>query len=412
MRLASDELDRQADALMAMVGDGATVVAGCLSAEPRYLMRALCRRAEGLAQVDLAAGMFLGDYDFLSAGSIRFRTWFPPGTLGQHRAVDRRIEYLPVGWAQVVDYLTERLVIDVLLIQVSAADDEGYHSFGTSASYVAPAAGIARRVIAEVNHAMPRTFGARIHSSRLDGVVDVDYPVPAFPQRPSAALDERIARNVSDLIADERTLQVGVGSIPDAVVRRLAFEGRRGMRFHGALPASVIALADCGGLAPQPGAITVCEALGDRDLYDFIDGNESVRMVGADETHAARRLVAVPRLTCLNSALSVDLFGQVNTEYLDGHQAGAVGGAVDFSGAATWSGNQGIVALRSTARADTVSRIVPVLESPTVSLPRHATQFVVTEHGVADLRDKTVEERRRAIAMVAHPAFRSALASA
>ena len=405
------DLEREADQLLKAVVDGDFVVAGALGAEPRYLMGAFTRRAAELSRLDLAAGMFLGGYDFLNAPSVRFRTWFPPGTVGGRAFSPDRIEYLPMGWAQVVEYLTDRARIDVLLLQVSPADADGFHSFGSSASYLAPAAKVARHVIAEINHSMPTTYGERIHSSELAGAIEVDYPLPAFPRRAPAAIDEQIARNVTALVEDDSTLQFGVGSIPDAVLGRLAAEGRRGMRLHAAIPMSILDFVASGGLVEEKGAITIGEALGDQALYDFIDRNERVRMVGGDVTHAVAALVTVPRLTSINSALSVDVYGQVNTEYVDGRHVGAVGGAIDFSRAATWPGNRGIVALRSTTSAG-VSRIVPDLGAATVSLPRDSTQFVVTEHGVADLRDKTIKERRREIAKVAHPSFRSSLEEA
>ncbi|GAA2862668.1 acetyl-CoA hydrolase/transferase C-terminal domain-containing protein [Pseudonocardia halophobica] len=403
----SDEHTSRARELLEMVEDGALVVAAALGTQPRHLLRALGVRARSLSRVDLAAGMFFSDYAVLDAPSVRFRTWFPPGTAPGQEVPADRVEYLPMSWAQVVDWLAHRAEPDVLLVQLSPADTDGWHSFGVSSSYSAAAARAARLVIAEVNAQMPCTRGERIHASELAGVLHVDHPVPGYPRRPPAEVDAVIAEHVASLVTDARTLQAGVGSIPDAVYAQLAKEGRRDLRVHGSATSGLVDLHAAGCLANGPSLVG--EVLGDQQLYDFVADNPNVEMVGGESTHAAAALLGVPNLTCINSALSVDVFGQVNTEYIGGRHVGAVGGAIDYSRAAVWPGNQGIVALRATAARGTVSRIVPNLDAATVSLPRDSTQFVVTEFGVADLRDKTVPERRRELARVAHPSFRSSL---
>jgi 4-hydroxybutyrate CoA-transferase len=397
----------QARELVELVGDGDLVVAAALGTQPRALLRALADRARDLSRVELAAGMFFSDYTVLEAPSVRLRTWFPPGTAPGQSVPPERYEYLPMGWAQVVDWLRHRARPDVLLVQLSPADADGWHSFGISSSYSAAAARAARLVIAEVNPRMPHTRGERIHASELAGVLQVDHPVPGYPRRPPGETDAAIAAHVAGLVADDRTLQAGVGSIPDAVYARLATEGRRGLRVHGSAGPGLMDLHAAGCMADGPSLVG--EVLGDQRLYDFVADEPRVEMVGGERTHAADALLGVPNLTCINSALSVDTYGQVNTEYLSGNHVGAVGGAIDYSRAAVWPGNQGIVALRATAARGTVSRIVPDLGVATVSLPRDSTRYVVTEFGVADLQDKTVPERKRALAHIAHPAFRSSL---
>lgn len=399
-------LPERARALLEIVGDDDLVVAGALGTQPRTLLRALADRARGLSRVELAAGMFFSDYSVLAAPSIRFRSWFPPGTAPGQDNHAGGVEYLPLSWAQVVDWIGRRRP-DVLLVQLSEADADGWHSFGVSSSYNAPAARAARAVIAEVNPHMPRTRGARIHRSELAGVLHVDHPVPTYPRRSPSETDLTIAGHVAALIEDGRTIQAGIGAIPDAVFGTLAQQGRRGMRVHGSASSGLLTLHRAGCMVDEPAVVG--EVMGDQELHDAVDDTGLVTMVGGERTHSAAALLAVPDLTCVNSALSVDLYGQVNTEYVAGRHTGAVGGAIDYSRAATWPGNRGIVALRSTTARDTVSRIVPALDAATVSLPRDSTQFVVTEYGVADLRDKTVPERRRELARIAHPAFRSSL---
>lgn len=401
-------LKRQAAELMAMVPDGARVLAGALSTAPTHLLDALADRARLLEHLELAAGMFLTDYTFLEPPAVSFRTWFPPGTVGKRTVDPTKVAYLPMSWSQVISWASSGEV-DVLLLQLSPADQDGFHSFGTSASYTAPAAGAARLILAEINHRQPFTYGARIHHSRLDGFVEVDEPLPTFPRKTPTEADLAIAHHVATLIGDECTLQLGVGSVPDAVLGVLAQETRQGIRIHGNASNGLMDLVARGCVSDDDDAILVGEALGDQTLYDFIDHNPGIRMVGGDRTHGARALMEVPRLVSLGAALSVDVYGQVNTEYVDGRHVGAVGGAIDFTRAANWPGNTSIIALRSTTSDGTRSRIVSSLDAATVSLPRDSTQLVVTEHGVADLRNKTVAERRDALTAIAHPAFRAQL---
>ncbi|ALL79244.1 hypothetical protein AD006_32170 (plasmid) [Pseudonocardia sp. EC080610-09] len=405
--MAPQDTARRARELVEVVGDGDLIVSAALGTQPRHLLRALADHAARLSRIELAAGMFFSDYAVLTSPAVRFRTWFPPGTAPGQSVPGDRVEYLPMGWAQVVDWLTHRAQPDVAVLQVSTADADGWHSYGISSSYTSAAVRAARLVLAEVNPQMPRTRGARVHRSELDGVLEVDEPVPEYPRRSPAEVDHAIAEHVAGLVTDGRTLQAGVGSIPDAVFRRLAKEGRHDLRIHGAAGPGLLELHNAGCLAEGP--MTVGEVMGDRELYDAVDDSPLITMVGGDRTHSAAALLAVPNMTCINSALSVDVYGQVNTEYVDGRHVGAVGGAIDYSRAATWPGNEGIVALRSTTSRGAVSRIVPRLDAATVSLPRDSTRFVVTEYGVADLRDRTVPERRSALARIAHPAFRSSL---
>lgn len=398
-----------ARAALEIVRDGDTVVSGATNGAPLTLLRAFADRAADLTHVRLAAGLFLTDYSFLKAPAIDFVTWFPPGPRITAAVDAGRIDYLPFGWAQVVDWLTTRTTIDVALVQLGPADAEGYHSFGVSSSYIAPAVDCAKYVIAEVNAQMPVTRGRRVHASGLDAVVHVDRPVPSYPTRAPSAVDVEVARHVAGLIAPGSTLQVGVGAVPDAVLQILADTGVGDLRLHSTLSQGALKLAESGALAAGPGVARVGDILGDADLHAWVHDNDRIVMVDARTTHAARALVEVPQFVSLNSALSVDVYGQVNSEYVDGVHAGAVGGAADFVRAGQWPGNRSIIALGSTARRGTASRIVPAFDGATVSVARDAVNYVVTEYGVADLSDKSVTERRRALAGIAHPSFRSSL---
>jgi len=398
---------RLARKAMAHIQDGAQVVVGSLTSEPRHLMLALQERAASLSRVDLWGGMLLSDYGFLAAPSIKFTTWFPPGTVGRRQIPAGRIEHLPLSWAQVTEVLRERAKSLVVMVQVAPADEDGFHSLSLSAGHVGAIINEAAIVLAEVNPNLPTTRGQRVHASQLSVAIPSPTPVPEFPSTPATEADRRIARSVAELLDNNITIQVGVGTVPDVCLRELARQGFAGLRVHSAATEGVVDLALAGALALGADVVRVGEVLGGRRLYDFVDGNHQVELVSARQTHYADALMGVDRLNCVNSAISVDAYGQVNCEYLDGLHRGAVGGLADFAHAATWPGNRSVIALRSTSSGDRRSRIVPQLDAATVSVSRDLTQFVVTEYGVADLRGASVRERRNALAAIAHPRFRS-----
>jgi 4-hydroxybutyrate CoA-transferase len=391
------------------VTDGACVIVGSLAAEPRYLMQALAERATRLRRVDVWAGMLLSDYSFLGIPSLRFTTWFPPGTLSRHPVALDRVRFLPLSWAKVAELVQVKARDAVVMLQVAAADEDGYHSLSLSAGHMGLALEEARVILAEVNPNLPRTRGARVHSSRLTMAIPVDSPVPAFPGGVAGDVERAVAARVAHLIDDDVTLQAGVGVVPDACLCALAQAGRTGLRIHSSASEGVVELARAGALAAGPAVVRAGEILGGPRLYDFVAGNEQVELVDARHTHFPDALMAIDRLVSVNSAISVDVYGQVNTEYINGVHRGAVAGLADFAHAANWPGNRSIIALRSTTSDERHSRIVPRLDAETVSVSRDLTQFVVTEWGVADLRGATVDERRRALARVAHPQYRSSL---
>jgi len=400
---------RVARQAMRHVRDGARVIVGSMAAEPRHLMLALEERAASLGSVDLWAGMLLSDYGFLATPSIRFTTWFPPGTVGRRRIPAGRIEHLPLSWAQVAEVLRERASSSIVMVQVAPADDEGFHSLSLSAGHIGVVIDNAEVILAEVNDDLPQTRGRRVHASRLTVAIPSRAAVPQFPTATYTEADLRIARSVAELLDSDITLQVGVGAVPDACLGELARQGFTDLRIHSGATNGVLELARAGALAQGPEVIRVGEVLGSRQLYDFVHDNPLVELVDARQTHYPDALLAIDRLYCVNSAISVDTFGQVNCEYVRGEHRGAVGGLADFAHAASWPGNRSVIALRSTTSGAAESRIVPRLEAATTSLSRDLTEFVVTEYGVADLRGATVRQRRKALAAVAHPRYRSSL---
>ncbi len=401
-RSAADAIDE--------VRSGMTVGIGHVGAEPVSLTAELWSRADRLRDVTLVAGMMLTGYPFLKGpdSPFRLRTWFMPGTLMSGEMRDVVADYLPMNWTQTARYL-ESGVLDLAIVQVSEADAEGFHSLGISASQHLPMVRGARRIIAEVNAAMPRTCGdARVHASEIDILVRGDHGLIPFPNRAAGEVERRIGQAAAEWVPDGAWLQFGIGAIPSAMLEGLIDRGARGLRVLSQVtdPARVLLdSACCDG--PGPRAV-IGEVLGTEDLYRWSHENDRLFVTGAAATHAPEALMGRGQFVSVNSALEMDLFGQVNSEWLDGRQAGAIGGSMDFGMAAQFEGNLSVIALNSVT-AKGKSRLVPMLGAGPVTVPRSLVQVVVTEHGAADLRGLTVNERANALAAIAHPDHREAL---
>ena len=403
-----------AEAALAHVTDGMSVAFPHLSAEPEVLTKALWRRAEHLADITVTSGMLLSGYKFLSAPcakNIRFKTWFLPGTLLRKTAPDVKADYLPLTWAQTARYLMET-PFDVGLIQVSPADAEGYHSFGISCTAVKGIAHSAKLLIAQVNPHMPRTFGdSRIHASDIDILVEGAAPLAEYPNRPLDAIDAEIGRLIAEMIPDGSSLSLGVGGIPLAAASELIRKGARDLRFINTFtdPAMAVVAAGC-AVAENPKAHTG-DIFGTQALYDWVAENDAIALADALTTHRLEDFVRRKTVVSVNSALEIDLLGQVNAETIGGKQTGSMGGLVDFAAGGQVEGGMFILGLRSQTNTGK-PRIVTRLDGDIVSLSRTFVETVVTEYGVARLRGKTVRERAEALAQIAHPDDRAALLAA
>lgn len=410
MSRPSDKWLSAQDAVSA-IRPGMTVALGHVGVEPLSLTAALWERGPELRDVTLLAGMMLTGYPFLKderlREAFRLKTWFMPGSLLGPSA-NVAADYLPFDWMQTARFLVSG-VTDVALVQVGEADEDGYHSLGVSVGQHLPMLRGARKVIAEVNPAMPRTGGAAlVHHSRLDVLVRAEHPLIPFPHRAAGAADVAIANSVAAYVPDGATLQFGIGSIPGAVLDRLVDDGRRDLVIHSQVTDPARRLIEAGCCRADGPAARVGEVLGSEELYRWADRNPAIEMVDAFGTHAPEALAQVGNLVSVNSALEVDLYGQVNSESLDGRQVGAIGGSLDFAIGAQFPGNTAVIALRAATR-DGASRIVPCLPAGPVTTQRSLVQIVATEYGVADLRGLSVSERAVALANLAAPERREAL---
>jgi len=327
-------------------------------------------------------------------------------------------DYLPLRYSRIPETFRPggALPADAALIQVSPPDEHGYCSLGVSVGTTAPVAHEAPLVIAEINPRMPRTHGAgMLHVSEIDLAVEVEYPL--IPLKPARVTDvERaIAHHVAALIPDGATIQIGIGAVPQAILEALTRHRDLGVH-SGMLCDGMIPLAEAGVLTGarkslDPYRLAAGEILGTEPLFEFVDDNPAVLMLPATMSHGLDYLRHQATFVSINSALEVDLTGQVNAEWLDGRQVSGLGGSFDFVEAAMYApGGISILAMTATAARGTASRIVPRLNAGTaVTTPRHCIDYVVTEFGVADLRAKTLRERAADLTAIAHPQFRPSL---
>lgn len=320
--------------------------------------------------------------------------------------LDGRVHYVPATYSGTWDWLHQHARFDLALVQVSPPDAHGQCSLGVACDFTPAAWPRARRIVAHVNPAMPRTRGPTIPWDRLDAVVEQEAPLLEVPDpAPDPAMDA-VAARVAELVPDGATLQLGLGRLQSALLR--ALRGRRGLRIHsGMVSDGLLELLDDGALDAHADAVVAGVAIGTRPLYDRIGEVARFQPVGHTHDHAVLR--AIPRLTAVNSALSVDLLGQVNGEFLNGAQVSGVGGLPDFlRGARQSPGGCGIIALPASTPSGR-SRIVPLLPAGPVSVARVDADCIVSEHGIARLRHLDVHARARAIIAIAAPEHRPAL---
>jgi acyl-CoA hydrolase len=392
---------------------GDTLAWGQSHAEPRRLIRTLIEQRHAIGRTRLFLGIGMGgDVAPEHADAFDFLSYCGSGT-NRRLASEGLIDILPVHYSSLPGLLSQGpLKVDVLFLQVSPPDDQGRYSLGMAREYLLGPLKVARAVIGEVNPDVPWTFGDP-YLTREDFAALVTSDVPLAEEAPAGIgeVERAIGRNVAALIEDGSTLQVGIGSIPDAALAQLG--DRRDLGVHsGAIGEGIAALCEAGVVTNARKAIdaglTVAGSLiGGARLRAYAHRNPTLAMRGTAYTHAPHILGQLDRLVALNSAVEVDLSGQVNSEMARGRYVGAVGGIVDFLRAAAASaGGRPIVALPATAGGH--SRIVARIDG-SVTVARSEPVIVVTEYGAADLRGQTLSQRARSLISIAHPDHRETL---
>jgi 4-hydroxybutyrate CoA-transferase len=333
---------------------------------------------------------------------------------------DGRADFVPIFLSDVPAlFRSGRVPLDVALVQLSPPDGHGYCSLGTSVDAARAAVDAARFIVAEINDRMPRTHGnTAVPLGRIDAFVHTDRPLIEHPPARETAVEARIGELVAGLVEDRATLQMGIGAIPDAVLTRL-FD-KRDLGIHTEMFSDrLVDLIESGAVtnrfkAVHPGRTVASFVLGSRRVFDFIDDNPMVEFHGCDRTNDTHLIGLNPRVTAINSAIEVDLTGQVCADSMGHHIYSGIGGQMDFiRGAARSRGGKPIIALPSTAQGGQRSRIVPELTPGAgVVTTRGHVHWVVTEHGAVNLHGMSLRERADALISIAHPDARGELARA
>lgn len=394
------------------------VFVGSGAAEPNVLVNAMTARADELRDVNVLHILTLGDAPYVAAEyaeSFRHTAFFI-GPNVREAVAEGRADFMPIFLGEIPALFKERLPLDVALVHLSPPDKHGYCTVGVAADVVVSAVRHARRVVAEINPKMPRAWGNTIiHVDDIHAAVEVDYDLPELKSPAIDDVSAQIGRHVAGLIDDSDCLQLGIGTIPNAVLKELKDHTHLGVHTE-MLSDGIVELVECGAIDCtrknyHPDKVICSFVMGSRRLYDFVDDNPFVESYGNEFVNDPFNIARNDRMVAVNSAIQVDLTGQVNSDSVGTRPYSGIGGQVDFiRGAARSRGGRPIIALPSTARGGTVSRIQPTLmEGAGVVTSRGDVHYVVTEYGVANLYAKGVHERARALINISHPDFREEL---
>jgi 4-hydroxybutyrate CoA-transferase len=390
---------------------------GC--AEPETLVEALIRRAPDVQDVEIVHMMTMGAAPYVAremAGHFRHNAMFIGGNVRE--AINQgRADYTPIYLSEIEELFdTGVMPIDVALLQLSPPDPHGFCSFGVGVDTSLTAAKCARYVVAQINDQMPRTYGdSFIHVTEIDAIVDSSRPLCEMKQPLITDMHKAIACNVANLIEDGAVLQTGIGGIPDAVLPFLM--DRKDLAVHSELISDgVIPLINTGVITGarknfKPRKIILGFAIGTKRLFDFLDNNPIFEFHPTAYTNDPELIARNDNMVAINSALQIDLTGQVCSDSIGSQFYSGIGGQVDFlRGAARSKGGKSIIAIPSSAKDGTISRVVPMLNPGAgVVTSRGLIRYVVTEYGVAYLHGKTIRQRAQALIDIAHPKFREEL---
>jgi len=401
-------------------GDRVHVHQGC--SEPEELVRALLQRAPELRDVEIIHLATMGIADYTRPeyeGHFRHVAFFI-GSNVRAAVQEARADYVPIFLSEIEGLFRSGVMpIDVALIQCTPPDDYGYMSLGAGVDIAMTAAHCARHVIIEVNDQTPRTLGdSFLHVSKAHAIVEASHPLCEYRQAPVTEVHRAVARHVAALVPEGATLQMGIGEIPEAVLGALGDHQNLGVHSE-MVPDGIVDLIQAGVVNNEkktlhPNKVIAGFVLGTRRLFDFINDNPIFEFHPTSYCNDPIIIARNERMVAINSAIEIDLTGQVCADSLGYMPYSGIGGQVDFiRGAARSKGGVPIIALPSTARGGTISRIVPVLKTGAgVVTSRGDVHYVVTEYGVAHLHGKSLRQRAEALVEIAHPDFRHELMDA
>ena len=410
---------KTADEALLLIQSGRRVYIQPGCGEPEALVEAMTQRAPELHDVEVVHMRTMGIAPYTAPemeGHFRHKAFFiGPNVRDAINA--GRADYIPIHLSEVEGlFESGAMPIDVALIQVSPPDSHGFCSFGVGVDTTLTAAKCAGYVIAQVNNYMPRTYGdSYIHVSDIDVVVEASQPLCEFKQPEITDMHIAVARNVAGLIEDGAVLQTGIGGLPDAVLPFLMDRKDLGIQSE-LVTDAVIPLIEAGVITGarknfKPRKIIVGFVVGSRKIFEFVDNNPIFEFHPTAYTNDPAMIARNDNMVAINSAIQVDLTGQVCSDSIGTQFYSGIGGQVDFlRGASRSKGGKPIIAISSTTKHGTVSRIVPTLDPGAgVVTSRGLVRYIVTEHGVAYLHGKCVRERAKALIEIADPRFRNEL---
>ncbi|WP_337843197.1 GNAT family N-acetyltransferase [Rheinheimera sp.] len=403
-----------------LLQSGHRIFIGSHAAAPQALLADLMTHAKGLHDIELVQMMVLGDNPWVEPGLqdlFKVNALFIGGEQVRQAVAEGRADYTPCFMSEIPSlFKQEVLPLDAALVMVSPPDELGYCSLGVSVDVVSAAVRSAKKVIAQINPLMPRTSGYTfIHQSQIHACIEAKQALPQLDAPKLDAVTERIGQYVSMLVEDGATLQLGIGKIPEAVLRYLGNHKDLGIHSEvisdGVMELVLKGVINNSKKSFHPGKTVTSFCMGSQALYDFVHNNPHVEFYPSEYVNSPTHIARNDQMVAINSAIEVDLTGQVVSDSIGHKFYSGIGGQVDFSrGASMSKGGKPIIALPSTAKNGTVSRIVPqISEGAGVVTSRGHVHYVVTEFGVASLRGKSIRERALELIRVAHPKFRKAL---
>jgi 4-hydroxybutyrate CoA-transferase len=410
-----------ADEAVSGIKSGQQIYIQCAAATPSVLLDALCRRARELEDVKVAHLHCEGPHPHLAPemeGHLLHRALFI-GPNARAAINEGRAEFVPVQLSDVPLLMESGLLpLDAVFVNVSPPDEHGFCSLGTSVESMQTGIRCAKTVIAQLNRSMPRTHGdSFVHVSQIDLAVEVDQPPYVYTLGEISEMERRIGEYVADLIPDEATLQMGIGAIPAAV--GMCLEGKKHLGVHTEMFTDPLVelvdkgVVDCSAKTLDPHKVVAAFMMGSPSLYRWVDGNPMLELRGVDYTNDTATIRKQRRMMAVNSAIEVDLTGQVCADSLGHRLYSGVGGQMDFvRGASLAPEGRAIIALPSTTPDGKISRITwELYDGAGVTTTRSSVRTIVTEYGVAELFGQGLRERARRLIAIAHPDFRDELTS-
>lgn len=403
----------------ARIKSGDRVVFGHAVGEPSAIIDAVVENKENYKDVEVVHMVCMGKGDHCRPemqGHIKHNSLFVGG-LARDAIFEGRGDYTPCYFSEIPRLFTDRyLPVDVAILQVSPPDKHGYVSLGVSVDYGKAAIQGADMTIVQVNDQMPRTLGDTfVHVTDIDYFVEASVPIIELVPPKISDVERAIGEHCASLVEDGSTLQLGIGSLPDAVL--LFLKDKKDLGIHSEMISDgVVELIEAGVVTNKKKTlhkdkIVVSFLMGTRRLYDFVDDNPMFYMAPVDYVNNPYIIAQNYRMVSINSCVQVDLLGQVASESIGLKQISAVGGQVDFvRGANLAPGGKSIIAMPSTIGGGKISKIVSFLDQgAAVTTNRNDVRYIVTEYGIADLKGKTLRERAKALINIAHPDFKPQL---